>query len=61
MVSEVCTVQALREQLQCKEIWVVGADKWRSLAEDLPTDFEQRRAERKRLCIAYLTPATQQE
>jgi hypothetical protein len=45
MVYEVCTFQALREQLRCKEIWVVGADKWRNPAEDLPTDFEQRRAE----------------
>jgi Tn3 transposase DDE domain len=45
MVYEVCTFQALREQLRCKEIWVVGADKWRSPAEDLPTDFEDRRVE----------------
>jgi hypothetical protein len=42
MVYEVCTFQALRDQLRCKEIWVVGADKWRNPAEDLPTDFEQR-------------------
>jgi hypothetical protein len=40
-----CTFQALREQLRCKEIWVVGADKWRNPAEDLPADFEDRRAE----------------
>jgi len=45
MVYEVCTFQALREQLRCKEIWVVGADKWRNPAEDLPTDFEDRRIE----------------
>jgi TnpA family transposase len=45
MVYEVCTFQALREQLRCKEIWVAGADKWRNPAEDLPSDFEQRRAE----------------
>ena len=45
MVYEVCTFQALREQLRCKEIWVVGADKWRNPAEDLPTDFEERRVE----------------
>ncbi|WP_226358895.1 hypothetical protein [Pseudonocardia sp. ICBG601] len=30
MVYEVCTFQALREQLRCKEIWVVGADTWRN-------------------------------
>jgi len=45
MVNEICTFQALREQLRCKEIWVVGADKWRNPAEDLPADFEDRRAE----------------
>lgn len=45
MVYEVCTFQALREQLRCKEIWVVGADKWRNPAEDLPADFEDQRAE----------------
>ena len=45
MVYEVVTFQALREQLRCKEIWVVGADSWRNPDEDLPADFEQRRSE----------------
>ncbi|WP_202806740.1 hypothetical protein [Kribbella catacumbae] len=27
----------------CKEIWVVGADRWRNPDEDLPRDFESRR------------------
>ena len=45
MVYEICTFQALREQLRCKEIWVVGADKWRNPDEDLPADFEDRRVE----------------
>ena len=45
MVYEVATFQALREQLRCKEIWVTGADKWRNPAEDLPTDFDNRRVE----------------
>ncbi|MGY4102921.1 hypothetical protein ACW2Q0_25680 [Nocardia sp. R16R-3T] len=45
MVYEVCTFQALRDQLRCKEIWVVGADKWRNPAEDLPADFEEGRVE----------------
>ncbi|WP_329172815.1 DUF4158 domain-containing protein [Streptomyces sp. NBC_01477] len=30
MVYEVVAFQALRDQLKCKEIWVVGADKWRN-------------------------------
>ncbi|WP_327634727.1 Tn3 family transposase [Kribbella sp. NBC_00482] len=42
---EVCTFQALRERLRCKEIWVVGADRWRNPDEDLPRDFEARRRE----------------
>ena len=43
-VYEICTFQALRERLRCKEIWVVGADKWRNPDEDLPADFEVHRA-----------------
>lgn len=45
MVYEVATFQALREQLRCKEVWVVGADSWRNPEQDLPADFEQRREE----------------
>ncbi len=43
-VYEICTFQALRERLRCKEIWVVGADRWRNPNEDLPADFEAHRA-----------------
>jgi hypothetical protein len=39
MVYEVVAFQALRDQLKCKEIWVVGADKWRNPDEDLRQDF----------------------
>jgi TnpA family transposase len=45
MVYEICTFQALRDQLRCKEIWVVGAEKWRNPAQDLPIDFEEHRIE----------------
>jgi len=48
MVYEVVTFQALREQLRCKEIWVVGADSWRNPDEDLPADFAERRSENYR-------------
>lgn len=44
-VYEICTFQALREQLRSKEIWVVGADSYRNPDEDLPSDFESRRDE----------------
>lgn len=36
---------ALRDKLRCKEIWVVGADRWRNPDEDLPADFEENRGE----------------
>lgn len=42
---EICVLQALREKLRCKEIWVSGADKYRNPEEDLPQDFEQKRSE----------------
>jgi hypothetical protein len=42
---EICALQALRERLRCKEIWVEGADRYRNPDEDLPTDFETRRDE----------------
>ena len=44
-VYEACVFQALRDRLRCKEIWVVGADRWRNPDEDLPKDFDTRRAE----------------
>ena len=44
-VYECGVFQTLREQLRCKEIWAVGADKWRNPDEDLPADFEANRAE----------------
>jgi hypothetical protein len=42
---EIAVFEALRERLRCKEIWVQGADRWRNPDEDLPADFETRRAE----------------
>ena len=40
---ELCVLQVLRERLRCKEIWVVGANRYRNPDEDLPTDFEVQR------------------
>lgn len=42
---ELALLKALRERLRCKEIWVVGADRYRNPDEDLPSDFEELRAE----------------
>ena len=36
-------LEALREQLRCKEIWVVGANRYRNPDEDLPADFDENR------------------
>ena len=40
---ELCVLGALREKLRCKEVWVVGADRYRNPDEDLPADFQQNR------------------
>jgi Domain of unknown function (DUF4158)/Tn3 transposase DDE domain len=40
---EICVLKALRERLGCKEIWVVGANRYRNPDDDLPTDFETKR------------------
>ncbi len=45
LVYECSVLEALRDRLRCKEIWVVGADKWRNPDEDLPQDFEAKREE----------------
>lgn len=40
---EIHVLQALREGLRCKEIWVEGAERYRNPDEDLPSDFEVQR------------------
>jgi TnpA family transposase len=40
---EISVLQALRERLCCKEIWVIGANRYHNPDEDLPTDFDQHR------------------
>jgi len=56
-VYEIATFQELRDGLRCKEIWVVGADRWRNPDEDLPADFEQHRAEHYQALRKPLDPA----
>lgn len=41
---EICVLKALREQLRCREIWVVGSRRYRDPEEDLPQDFAERKA-----------------
>jgi len=40
---EIAVLEALRERLRCKEIWVVGANRYGNPDDDLPTDFEVNR------------------
>jgi Tn3 transposase DDE domain/Domain of unknown function (DUF4158) len=40
---ELCVLQRLREKVRCKEIWVVGADRYRNPDDDLPADFDAER------------------
>lgn len=42
---EICVLQALREGLRSKEIWVEGSDRFRNPDEDLPGDFDTKREE----------------
>ena len=57
MVYEVATFQALRHALRCKEIWVLGADRFRDPEQDLPADFAQRRTEHYRTLRKPLDPS----
>jgi TnpA family transposase len=45
LTYEICVLEALRERLRAKEIWVVGANRYRNPDEDLPTDFAAKRAD----------------
>jgi hypothetical protein len=40
---EMCVLQGLRDQLRCKELWVVGADRYRNPDDDVPSDFAVQR------------------
>lgn len=40
---EIAVLEAFRERLRCKEIWVVGANRYRNPDEDLPTNFNENR------------------
>ena len=40
---ELCVLEAIRDKLRCRELWVVGANKYRNPDDDLPHDFEDKR------------------
>jgi plasmid stability protein len=41
---ELCAVLSLREKLRSREIWVLGAEKYKNPDDDIPDDFETERA-----------------
>ena len=43
LTYEICVLEALRERVRSKEIWVVGPDRYRNPDEDLPADFVEKR------------------
>jgi len=43
--DEPCVLEALRDGLRCRELWVAGANKYRNPDDDLPKDFAERRDE----------------
>ena len=40
---ELCVLKALREAIRRREVWVVGANRWRDPEQDLPQDFDANR------------------
>jgi hypothetical protein len=40
---ELFVLEAVRERVRCKEVWVSGADRYRNPDDDLPADFAVRR------------------
>lgn len=40
---EICALEALRDKLRCKEVWVIGANRYRNPDDDVPADFESQR------------------
>ncbi|WP_420594320.1 Tn3 family transposase [Deinococcus sp.] len=42
---EMCVLTTLREKIRCKEVWIEGAGRFCNPDDDLPPDFEVKRAE----------------
>jgi TnpA family transposase len=41
---EIAVLHTLRDKLRCKEVWALGADRYRNPDDDLPADFAANRA-----------------
>ena len=55
---EMHTLQALRDRVRCKEIWLPGAQRYRNPEDDLPTDFTDQRTAYYRTLHQPLDPET---
>lgn len=55
---ELCVLRALREAIRRREVWVVGADRWRDPEADLPSDFEDNRQRHYAALRQPLDPTT---
>jgi hypothetical protein len=55
---EITVLDALRDQVRCKEVWIVGADRYRNPDDDVPADFELRREEHHAALKLPLDPDT---
>ncbi len=55
---EITVLDALRDQVRCKEVWIVGADRYRNPDDDVPADFELRREEHYAALKLPLDPET---
>jgi len=40
---ELCAVLSLRERLRSREVWVIGAERYKNPDDDIPDDFEEER------------------
>ena len=55
---ELCVLKALREAIRRREVWVVGANRWRDPEQDLPQDFDANRDVHYAAIRQPLDPAT---
>ena len=55
---ELCVLRTLRDGLRRREVWVVGANRWRDPEADLPADFEANRTVRYTALRQPLDPST---
>jgi Domain of unknown function (DUF4158) len=55
---ELCVLKALRKALRRREVWVVGANRWRDPEQDLPQDFDANRDVHYAAICQPLDPAT---